>query len=66
MGGLDEEETDSDVDGEVAEGGVDMARRSSAWSRGMKPGSIAVPPITRIEEARVFRRSIGTFHSKAM
>lgn len=35
-------------------------RRSSACSRGMKPGSIGVPPITSIEDARDFRRSTGT------
>ena len=42
-------------------GGVSMARRSSAYNRGMKPGSIAVPPVTRIEAASVLRRSTGTY-----
>lgn len=32
----------------------------SLWRRGMKPGSIAVPPETRMDEARVLRRSTGT------
>lgn len=26
----------------------------------MKPGSMAVPPVTNMDDARVFRRSIGT------
>ena len=38
-----------------------IARRSSACSRGMKPGSISVPPTARMEEAMVLRRSIGTY-----
>jgi hypothetical protein len=37
-----------------------MARRISACNRGMKPESMDVPPITKIEEAIVFRRSTGT------
>ena len=38
----------------------DTARVSSACSRGMKPGSMGVPPMTRMEDASVRRRSTGT------
>ena len=42
------------------DGSVDRVRRISVWRRGIKPGSMAVPPVTRIDEAIVFRRSRGT------
>ena len=32
----------------------------SAWRRGIKPGNMLVPPLTKMEEASVFRRSTGT------
>jgi len=38
-----------------------VARSSSACNRGMNPGSIAVPPVIRIEDTIVLRRSSGTF-----
>jgi hypothetical protein len=40
-------------------GAVDL--RISAWSRGINPGSVDVPPDTRIEAAIVLRRSRGTY-----
>lgn len=43
------------------EGEEAIARRSSECRRGMKPGSMAVPPITKMEDARVLRRSTGTY-----
>lgn len=46
-------------DGELLLGCGETALRSSACKRGMKPGSIGVPPVTRMPEARVFRRSTG-------
>lgn len=33
----------------------------SVCSRGINPGSIGVPPTTRIDDASVLRRSTGTF-----
>jgi hypothetical protein len=56
------------VDGDATRGGIDnvggvdgeSSRESSACIRGMKPGSMDVPPATTIEQAKSFRRSIGT------
>lgn len=45
--------------GEVFSGAV--ARSSSVCKRGMNPGSMAVPPVIRIEDVIVLRRSSGTF-----
>ena len=42
------------------EGGEESNRESSACRRGMKPGNIDVPPATKIEQAKSFRRSSGT------
>lgn len=44
-------------DGEGEGGESDLI--ISLWRRGMKPGSMAVPPETRMDDARVFRRSTG-------
>lgn len=46
-------------DGELLFGCGETALRSSVCKRGMKPGSIGVPPVTSMLEARVFRRSTG-------
>lgn len=46
---------------EEVEGGVDIVRTSSAYRRGIKPGSMTVPPVTNIDDARVFRKSTGTY-----
>lgn len=52
----------SDLEGLRDDGGGGAAARiSSLWSRGRNPGSMDVPPTTRIEEASVWRRSKGTF-----
>jgi hypothetical protein len=43
-----------------AGGGGERARNNSECSLEMKPGSIGVPPTTRIEDASVLRKSTGT------
>ena len=60
--GLKEDEVDEEgLNGEREGGGNGGASdlSISLCRRGMKPGSIAVPPDTRIEEARVLRKSTG-------
>ena len=39
----------------------EIARMSSACNRGMKPGSIAVPPTMTMPDAKALRRSTGTY-----
>lgn len=65
--GLQEDEVDEEGLNGEREGGEDggaSALSISLCRRGMKPGSMAVPPDTRIEEASVLRRSTGILSSE--
>lgn len=61
---MEEEEEDGSRDA-LSEGTMSNAARREARSRGMKPGSMLVPPVTRIFDAMGARRSMGSWGERS-